>query len=170
MSPAGSPVLGSGGQDCGYRMSGPRAHAPFRILICAPFGRKVLENIVAIWGGSVTERRSKSSRPFWVRLFTAGGVEGLGMKVAGYVHPGIASFVPIADSDRLQGAWTDEASPIVEAFSSPNGQAAAALAESRRLIAAIHGSIKWQNWVSKPSFGNVTASTAKQGGVIHGGG
>jgi hypothetical protein len=41
----------SGGQDCGDRMSWPLGHAPFRILICAPFGRKVTENIVVIREG-----------------------------------------------------------------------------------------------------------------------
>jgi hypothetical protein len=41
----------SGGQDCGDRMSWAPGHAPFRILICAPFGRKVAENIVVIREG-----------------------------------------------------------------------------------------------------------------------
>jgi hypothetical protein len=107
----------------------------------------------------------------------------------------IASCVPIADDDRLPRARIDEApEPIVEPLSSPLGEIAAELAESRRLIDAIHGTTSWQitalmralasvyrvalgkvrrvcrqgvassDWASKSSFGNVTACTAKHGG------
>jgi hypothetical protein len=107
----------------------------------------------------------------------------------------IASFVPIAYSGRLRRARIDEApAPIVEPFSSPLGEIATELAESRRLIEASHGATSWQitapmraltsiyraapgkvqwvcrqgaassDWASKPSFGNVAACPAKQGG------
>jgi hypothetical protein len=107
----------------------------------------------------------------------------------------IAAFVPIADIDRLRRAWINETpEPIAETLSSPLDEIAAELAESRRLIAAIHGSTSWQitapmralastyraalgkarrvcrqgaatsDRASKPSFGKVTAYTAKQGG------
>jgi hypothetical protein len=72
------------------------------------------------------------------------------MKVAVYVHPGIFPQGPHCNDvwidilgrlmQALRRAWIDEApEPIVEPFSSPNGETAAELAESRRLIAAIHG-------------------------------
>jgi hypothetical protein len=48
---AGGSLVLNGEQDCGDRMSWSLGHAPFRILICAPFGRKVVENIVAIREG-----------------------------------------------------------------------------------------------------------------------
>jgi hypothetical protein len=109
--------------------------------------------------------------------------------------PIAAAFVPIADIDRLRRAWINEApEPIAETFSSLLDETAAELAESRRLIAAIHGSTSWHitapmralattyraalgkarrvcrqgaatgDRASKPSFGKVTACTAKQGG------
>jgi hypothetical protein len=114
---------------------------------------------------------------------------------ASRVEDPIASFVPIADTDRLRRAWIDEApEPVVEPFSSPLNEIAVELDETRRLIAAIHGSTSWQitapiralastyraalgkarrvccqgaapsDRVSKPSFGKVTAHTAKRGG------
>jgi hypothetical protein len=72
----------------------------------------------------------------------------------------IASFVPIADTDRLRRAWIEEApQPVAEPFGSPvdamAGRAvdavrgpvdaiAAELAESRRLIDAMRRSTSWR--------------------------
>lgn len=104
----------------------------------------------------------------------------------------IAFLVPIGDTDRLPWI-DEASEPIVDPLSSSLDEIAAELAEPRRVIAAIHGSTSRQitapmralartdraaqgtarpvcrhgattcDRASKPSFGNVTAYTAKQG-------